>query len=105
MLYVCMCRWILLCFKREFPETDALRIWEACWAHYQTDYFHLFVCLAIICVYGEDVLQENLPADEMLLHFSSLSMHMSGEVVLKKVRFSVDILIYCGLLSKCICTL
>nr|XP_039332357.1 TBC1 domain family member 16 isoform X3 [Saimiri boliviensis boliviensis] len=29
-------RWLLLCFKREFPEAEALRIWEACWAHYQT---------------------------------------------------------------------
>ncbi|MEJ1269220.1 TBC1 domain family member 16 [Cricetulus griseus] len=28
-------RWLLLCFKREFPEAEALRIWEACWAHYQ----------------------------------------------------------------------
>ena len=45
-------RWILLCFKREFPEEDALKMWEACWAHYQTDYFHLFICLAIISVYG-----------------------------------------------------
>ena len=45
-------RWILLCFKREFREEEALRMWEACWAHYQTDYFHLFICLAIISVYG-----------------------------------------------------
>ena len=60
-------------------------MWEACWAHYQTDYFHLFLCVAIIAVYGEDVVQQDLPADEMLLHFSSLSMHMSGEVVLRKV--------------------
>lgn len=28
-------RWLLLCFKREFPEAEALHIWEACWAHYQ----------------------------------------------------------------------
>ncbi|XP_072260064.1 TBC1 domain family member 16 isoform X2 [Pyxicephalus adspersus] len=28
-------RWILLCFKREFPDSEALRMWEACWAHYQ----------------------------------------------------------------------
>lgn len=28
-------RWVLLCFKREFPDTEALRMWEACWAHYQ----------------------------------------------------------------------
>ena len=63
-------------------------MWEACWAHYQTDYFHLFLCVAIIGVYGEDVVQQDLPADEMLLHFSSLSMHMSGEVVLRKVVLS-----------------
>ena len=60
-------------------------MWEACWAHYQTDYFHLFLCMAIIAVYGEDVVDQDLPADEMLLHFSSLSMHMNGEVVLRKV--------------------
>ncbi len=51
-------RWILLCFKREFHEPDALRMWEACWAHYQTDYFHLFICLAIIAIYGDDVVQQ-----------------------------------------------
>ncbi|XP_013399258.1 TBC1 domain family member 16-like [Lingula anatina] len=79
-------RWILLCFKREFPEADALRIWEACWAHYQTDYFHLFICVAIIAVYGADVVEQKLPADEMLLHFSSLAMHMRGNVILRKAR-------------------
>ena len=78
-------RWMLLCFKREFVESDALRLWEACWARHHTDYFHLFVCAAVIAVYGEDVVQQDLMADEMLLHFSSLSMHMSGEVVLRKV--------------------
>lgn len=31
-------RWILLCFKREFPDTEALRMWEACWAHYQVSF-------------------------------------------------------------------
>lgn len=86
-------RWLLLCFKREFPESDALRMWEACWARYQTDYFHLFICVAIISVYGEDVVQQDLPADEMLLHFSSLSMHMSGDVVLRKVwKYFCDML-------------
>ncbi|XP_062930544.1 TBC1 domain family member 16 isoform X1 [Mobula hypostoma] len=79
-------RWILLCFKREFPETEALRIWEACWAHYQTDYFHLFVCVAIVVIYGDDVIEQQLATDQMLLHFSNLAMHMSGEIVLRKAR-------------------
>lgn len=60
------------CFKREFTEAVALRIWEACWTNYLTDYFHLFLCLAIIAVYADDVIAQNLRNDEMLLHFSSL---------------------------------
>lgn len=32
-------RWILLCFKREFVEHEALMMWEACWAHYQVNIF------------------------------------------------------------------
>ena len=80
------CRWILLCFKREFPETDALKIWESCWSHYQTDYFHLFICVAIVSIYGDDVIDQGLPSDEILLHFSSLAMHMNGQLVLRKVK-------------------
>ncbi|KAJ8345396.1 hypothetical protein SKAU_G00295890 [Synaphobranchus kaupii] len=79
-------RWVLLCFKREFPDTEALRMWEACWAHYQTDYFHLFLCVAIIVLYGEDVSEQQLATDQMLLHFSNLSMHMNGDLVLRKAR-------------------
>ncbi|XP_043353434.1 TBC1 domain family member 16 isoform X3 [Dermochelys coriacea] len=62
-------RWILLCFKREFPDAEALRMWEACWAHYQTDYFHLFICVAIVVIYGDDVIEQQLATDQMLLHF------------------------------------
>ena len=75
----------MLCFKREFNEQDALRIWETCWAHYQTDYFHLFLCVAIVAIYGDDVVDQRLPADDILLHFSSLAMHMNGDIVLRKV--------------------
>uniref|UniRef100_K7F3U3 TBC1 domain family member 16 n=1 Tax=Pelodiscus sinensis TaxID=13735 RepID=K7F3U3_PELSI len=79
-------RWILLCFKREFPEAEALRMWEACWAHYQTDYFHLFICVAIVVIYGDEVIEQQLATDQMLLHFGNLAMHMNGELVLRKAR-------------------
>ncbi|KAH1025215.1 TBC1 domain family member 16 [Dendroctonus ponderosae] len=79
-------RWILLCFKREFTEGVALRMWEACWANYLTDYFHLFLCLAIISVYADDVIAQDLRADEMLLHFSSLAMYMDGQLIARKAR-------------------
>lgn len=65
---------------------EALRMWEACWSHYQTDYFHLFICISIMAVYGDDIVQQNLGTDDMLLHFNSLAMHMSGSIVLRKVK-------------------
>lgn len=79
-------RWILLCLKREFPTDIALVMWEACWSQYLTDYFHLFLCLAIMCIYADDVIAQDLRTDEMLLHFSSLAMYMDGTVVLRKAR-------------------
>lgn len=99
-------RWILLCFKREFNEKDALRIWETCWAHYQTDFFHLFICVAIVAIYGDDVVDQRLPADDILLHFSSLAMHMTGDIVLRKARgllhqFRSKAVIPCTLVGLC----
>lgn len=72
------------CFKREFTESVALRMWEACWANYQTDYFHLFLCLAIIAVYADDVIAQDLNTDEMLLHFSSLGEDIYGYVTIRR---------------------
>ncbi|CAL4235995.1 unnamed protein product, partial [Meganyctiphanes norvegica] len=79
-------RWILLCFKREFPEDAALAMWEACWSNYQTDYFHLFLVVAIVSIYGSDVVDQKLRPDETLLYFTSLANHMDGHMVLKKDR-------------------
>ncbi|XP_050670780.1 TBC1 domain family member 16 isoform X1 [Leptidea sinapis] len=99
-------RWILLCFKREFTEAVALRMWEACWANYQTDYFHLFLCLAIVAVYADDVIAQDLNTDEMLLHFSSLAMYMDGRLILRKARgllyqFRQLVRIPCTLVGMC----
>ena len=95
-------RWILLCFKREFPESASIKIWEASWARYQTDHFHLFVALAIVCIYGQDVIDQEMKDDEILFHFSTLSMHMDGDLVLKKAR---GLLYQFRLLNKISCTL
>ncbi|XP_059476036.1 TBC1 domain family member 16 [Neocloeon triangulifer] len=99
-------RWILLCFKREFNEECVLQMWEACWANYLTDFFHLFLSLAIVCVYGADVVEQMLRPDEMLLHFSSLAMHMDGQLILSKARgllyqFRRMPVIPCSLRSLC----
>lgn len=55
----------------------------------QTDYFHLFICVAIVVIYGDDVIEQQLATDQMLLHFGNLAMHMNGELVLRKVNARV----------------
>lgn len=55
----------------------------------QTDYFHLFICVAIVVIYGDDVIEQQLATDQMLLHFGNLAMHMNGELVLRKVNAQV----------------
>lgn len=62
-------------------------MWEACWSNYQTDYFHLFLVVAIVSKYGNDVVDQNLRPDETLLYFTSLANHMDGHITLQKVRF------------------
>ncbi|RZF46708.1 hypothetical protein LSTR_LSTR002571 [Laodelphax striatellus] len=99
-------RWILLCFKREFPEEVALKMWEACWANYLTDYFNLFLCLAIVSAYADDVIAQDLRTDEMLLHFSSLALYMDGDLILRKARgllyqFRQRTVIPCSLAELC----
>ncbi|XP_065221835.1 TBC1 domain family member 16 [Planococcus citri] len=83
-------RWLLLCFKREFPFDMALQIWETCWSNYLTNYFHLFISLAIIVTYSEDVMKQKLNSDDMLFYFSSLAMRMDGQAILAKARELLD---------------
>ena len=61
------------------------RIWEACWSQYLTENFQLFFAVAIVLTYGEEVISQQMKPDETLLYFTSLAMHMDGDIVLKKV--------------------
>lgn len=79
-------RWMLVCFRREFAQDAGLRIWEACWADFSVQ-FQLFICIAIIQIYGQDLVEKDqMSADEILLFFSHLSLKMNADQVLKKAR-------------------
>ncbi|XP_060108369.1 TBC1 domain family member 16 isoform X3 [Heteronotia binoei] len=67
-----------------------------------TDYFHLFICVAIVVIYGDDVIEQQLATDQMLLHFGNLAMHMNGELVLRKAR---SLLYQFRLLPRITCSL
>lgn len=79
-------RWLLLGFKREFYDLHVMRMWEACWSHYQTEFFHIFICVAIVLEYGDLVWRKSMRVDEMLNYFNNLALEMDGDEVLKKAR-------------------
>ena len=79
-------RWLLLSFKREFFNEEVLKMWEACWSRYQTDYFHIFLCVAMVQEYGKPVVEQDMPADDILQFFTDLSMKMDGTKVLRIAR-------------------
>jgi len=79
-------RWLVLCFKREFIFHEVLKIWEACWARYQTDYFHIFLCVAVVSLYGEVCLEKKMDSDEILQYFTDMATKFDGSAVLKEGR-------------------
>lgn len=79
-------RWLLLGFKREFHNLHALRMWEASWSHFQTEFFHIFICVAIVSEYGEEAWKRSMRSDEMINYFNNMALNMDGERVLRKAR-------------------
>ena len=79
-------RWLLVCLKREFYEEDALAIWEACWTNYETVAFHLFVCIAIMAIYGQKAVERNMNINELMVFFNTLSQSMPKDIVLSQAR-------------------
>lgn len=79
-------RWLLVCLKREFHEEDALTIWEACWSNYKSKSFHLFICVAIMAIYGQKAMDKNMHINELMVFFNTLSYSMPRDIVLSQAR-------------------
>ena len=61
-------------------------MWEACWSRYQTEFFHIFLCVALVEIYGGEVVKRDMSAVDMLQYFTDLSMKMEGGKVLRCAR-------------------
>ena len=79
-------RWLFVCFKREFPIEDILQLWEACWACQESHSFHLLVAVAIIAMYGDKAIEQEMPSDSLMIHFAGLAHSMPVEVILSQSR-------------------
>ena len=72
--------------KREFKIEDSLSIWEACWTNYSTNFFLFFVCIAIMAMYGQRALDQDMTLNELTIHFSTLANSMPVDIVLSQAR-------------------
>lgn len=79
-------RWLVLCFKREFISHEVLKIWEACWSRYQTDYYHIFICVAMVSIYGRVCIEKKMDSVEILQYFTEMATKFDGSAVLKESR-------------------
>lgn len=79
-------RWLLVFLKREFPLSDILSVWETCWACTDTKFFHLFICVAIMAIYGEKAVEKNMNIDELMVYFNTLSDQMPKDILLSQAR-------------------
>lgn len=79
-------RWLFVLFKREFSIEDIIQLWEACWACQEANSFHLLVAVAIIAMYGDKAIEQEMPSDNLMIHFTGLAHSMPVEVVLSQSR-------------------
>jgi len=91
-LYFCF-RWLLIWFKREFPFTDVMRIWEIMWTDQPCPNFHLILCLAMMDMEKRTIVENNFGFTEILKHINDMAnSNVSVNEVLKRAES-----IYCQL--------
>ncbi|XP_003406828.1 TBC1 domain family member 17 isoform X1 [Loxodonta africana] len=84
---LCFCfRWLLIWFKREFPFSDVLRLWEVLWTKLPGPNLHLLVACAILDMERDTLMLSGFGSNEILKHINELTMKLSVEDVLKRAE-------------------
>uniref|UniRef100_A0A8C5P8M2 Small G protein signaling modulator 2 n=1 Tax=Leptobrachium leishanense TaxID=445787 RepID=A0A8C5P8M2_9ANUR len=85
--YFCY-RWFLLDFKREMLYEDVFSMWEVIWAakHISSAHFVLFIALALVEVYREIVLDNNMDFTDIIKFFNEMAEHHDAQLILRIAR-------------------
>ncbi|XP_059169262.1 small G protein signaling modulator 1-like [Physella acuta] len=85
--YFCY-RWFLLDFKRELIYEDVFSVWETIWAakHMTSSHFVLFIALALVQVYRDIILDNNMDFTDIIKFFNEMAEHHNTKQVLKIAR-------------------
>ncbi|OBS71375.1 hypothetical protein A6R68_00072 [Neotoma lepida] len=76
--YFCY-RWFLLDFKRELVYDDVFSVWETIWAakHVSSAHYVLFIALALVEVYRDIILENNMDFTDIIKFFNGTKGHYS----------------------------
>ena len=69
-------RWLLVLFKREFDVEDIFILWDVLFSSPYTPQFEVFVNVALLKAVSQQILDQNLPYDELLKFTNALSLRM-----------------------------
>ncbi|KAM9320301.1 small G protein signaling modulator 2 [Gastrophryne carolinensis] len=85
--YFCY-RWFLLDFKRELLYEDVFAVWEVIWAarHISSEHFVLFIALALVQVYRDIVLDNNMDFTDIIKFFNEMAEHHDAQLILRIAR-------------------
>ncbi|GFO01147.1 small G protein signaling modulator 1 [Plakobranchus ocellatus] len=85
--YFCY-RWFLLDFKRELIYDDVFSVWETIWAakHMTSSHFVLFIALALVQVYRDIILDNNMDFTDIIKFFNEMAERHNAKQVLKIAR-------------------
>ncbi|KAM4634089.1 small G protein signaling modulator 1 [Polymixia lowei] len=85
--YFCY-RWFLLDFKREMVYDDVFSVWETIWAakYTSSDHFVLFIALALVEMYRDIILENNMDFTDIIKFFNEMAEHHNVPQVLSMAR-------------------
>uniref|UniRef100_A0A4W5KNI0 Small G protein signaling modulator 1 n=1 Tax=Hucho hucho TaxID=62062 RepID=A0A4W5KNI0_9TELE len=85
--YFCY-RWFLLDLKRELVYDDVFAVWETIWAakHASSGHFVLFIALALVEVYRDIILENNMDFTDIIKFFNEMAEHHNIKQILTLAR-------------------
>ncbi|XP_026882973.2 small G protein signaling modulator 1 [Electrophorus electricus] len=85
--YFCY-RWFLLDFKRELVYDDVFAVWETIWAakHASSSHFVLFIALALVEIYRDIILENNMDFTDIIKFFNEMAEHHDVKQLLALAR-------------------
>ncbi|KAL2091838.1 hypothetical protein ACEWY4_011636 [Coilia grayii] len=85
--YFCY-RWFLLDFKRELVYDDVFSVWETIWAakYVSSSHFVLFIALALVEIYRDIILENNMDFTDIIKFFNEMAEHHSIKQILTLAR-------------------